>query len=170
MGDKQFISGLQSFFGVTKAELSVVAAIVSGLILSVIINAFSLGDKTNHFELAGDIYAIMDSLAEVNRTTYTGTDVANNPIPELAKGDTVVEKESFFPKAPKKEESISGKINLNTASKVELMKLPGVGEKTAITILDYRKSNKFKKASDIMNIKGIGEKKFEKMKPYICVD
>ncbi|MBI5325003.1 MAG: helix-hairpin-helix domain-containing protein [Ignavibacteriae bacterium] len=63
----------------------------------------------------------------------------------------------------------TGKVNLNTASKVELMKLPGIGEKTAIAILEYRQSTRFNKPSDIMKIKGIGPKKFEKMREYLEV-
>jgi competence protein ComEA len=49
------------------------------------------------------------------------------------------------------------------------MKLPGVGEKTADNITSYRKEHKFTKTSDIMDIKGIGKKKYEKMRPYIEV-
>ena len=58
-------------------------------------------------------------------------------------------------------------ININSASKVELMKLPGVGEATAMKIIEFRKSSPFKKPEDIMKVKGIGIKKFEKMKQYI---
>jgi competence ComEA-like helix-hairpin-helix protein len=60
-------------------------------------------------------------------------------------------------------------IDINSASKTSLMQLPGVGEKTAQTIIEYRSHVPFRRAEDIMNVKGIGEKKFEKMKPYIIV-
>ena len=64
----------------------------------------------------------------------------------------------------------SGKININSCSKEELMSLPGIGEVTATRILEYRKSYKFKSIEDIMNVSGIGEKKFEAIKDLITVN
>ncbi|QKF86462.1 competence protein, ComEA family [Campylobacter blaseri] len=60
-------------------------------------------------------------------------------------------------------------ININTASKEELMSIKGVGEKTAEYIIDYRKDKKFEKIEDIKNIKGIGDKKFEVIKDDITI-
>lgn len=67
------------------------------------------------------------------------------------------------------EEQASGLININTADAEELMKLKGVGEKTAEKIIEYRVQTPFEKPEDIMNVKGIGEKKFEDIKDHICV-
>lgn len=61
----------------------------------------------------------------------------------------------------------SSKININSADLNELTKIPGVGEKTAQKILDYRANNSFSSIEDIKNVPGIGDKKFESMKDYI---
>jgi competence protein ComEA len=61
-------------------------------------------------------------------------------------------------------------LNLNTASAAELQALPGVGASTAKLIVDHRSKNGgFKKVEELMNIKGIGEKSFLKLKPLVTV-
>jgi competence protein ComEA len=61
-------------------------------------------------------------------------------------------------------------VNLNTATIDQLEELPGVGRATAQRILEYRqKSGGFKKVEELMNVKGIGEKGFLKLKPLIVV-
>jgi len=61
-------------------------------------------------------------------------------------------------------------VNINTATQKELETLPGIGEKTAEKIIDYRdKNGKFTTIKDIMKVKGIGEGKFEKMKEMMSV-
>lgn len=60
-------------------------------------------------------------------------------------------------------------VNINTASAEELVKLKGVGEKTAEKIIEYREQTPFETVEDIMNVSGIGEKKFEDIKDMICV-
>lgn len=65
----------------------------------------------------------------------------------------------------------SGKINLNTASLEQLMEIPGVGESKARAILEYRETNGgFSSIEEVMNIEGIKEGVFSKMKEYIVVN
>lgn len=69
-----------------------------------------------------------------------------------------------------KESETSDKIvvNINTATKDELMRLNGVGEKKAETIIEYREENGlFNKKEDLMNIPGIGQKTFENLQEHI---
>jgi competence protein ComEA len=63
-----------------------------------------------------------------------------------------------------------GVININTATKEELMMLPGIGEKTAAAIVTYRLANKgFKALDDMTRIKGISKKKLDKVRPYLVL-
>ncbi len=61
-------------------------------------------------------------------------------------------------------------VNINTASAAELDALPGIGAKTAALIVEYRQKNgPFKKIEELMNVRGVGEKNFLKLKPQITV-
>jgi competence protein ComEA len=61
-------------------------------------------------------------------------------------------------------------VNINTASAAEFTALPGIGEKTAARIIEYRQKNgPFKKVEELMNVRGIGEKNFLKLKPQLAV-
>jgi competence protein ComEA len=61
-------------------------------------------------------------------------------------------------------------VNLNTATAEQLATIPGVGPKMAERIIDYRQKNGgFKKVEDLMNVSGVAEKSFLKMKPLITV-
>lgn len=59
-------------------------------------------------------------------------------------------------------------VNINTASKDKMMKLPGIGPALAETIIEYRTAHGgFKDKEEIKKVKGIGPAKFEKIKEYI---
>ncbi len=65
---------------------------------------------------------------------------------------------------------LSGVVNVNTATLEELTLLPGIGDSKARAILKAREElGGFKNVSDLMQVKGIGEKAFERLRPYVAV-
>jgi competence protein ComEA len=64
----------------------------------------------------------------------------------------------------------AGTVNVNTASVTELERLPGIGPSVAARIVEHREQNgAFKAAEDLMLVRGVGEKTFERIKPYVAV-
>lgn len=65
----------------------------------------------------------------------------------------------------------SGVVNLNTADAAQLALLPHVGAKAAQRVVDYRREHgPFKKTTDLMQVRGFGEKSFQRLTPYVTVD
>ncbi len=64
----------------------------------------------------------------------------------------------------------AGALNLNTATKDELVALPGIGPSKAQAIVDYRNQHgPFKSVDEIRKVKGIGEKLFVQIKPELAI-
>ncbi|MDW8367242.1 MAG: helix-hairpin-helix domain-containing protein [Abditibacteriales bacterium] len=88
----------------------------------------------------------------------------------LLAGETKKEAPKASPKPAAAKEAGPGVVNINTATKEELMLLPGIGKATAEAILAYRKEKgNFKTVDDLKNVKGIGDKKLAALKPYLTV-
>ncbi len=91
-------------------------------------------------------------------------DQSSVPLTDVAK------KAAAAPATQGKEKPAPAIVNINTATATELQTLPGIGASVATRILEYRQKNGgFKKVEDLMNIRGIGEKTFLKLKPLITI-
>lgn len=65
----------------------------------------------------------------------------------------------------------SGVVNINSADAAQLSLLPRVGMKAAQRVVDYRTEHgPFRKTTDLMQVKGFGDKTFERLNPYITID
>ena len=65
---------------------------------------------------------------------------------------------------------INKPIDLNQAGEAELRELPGIGPAMAKRILQFREDHgRFKRVEDLLKVKGIGEKSFQKLRPHITV-
>ena len=72
--------------------------------------------------------------------------------------------------AQKSKATLTEKVNINTATAEQLQTLPGIGPALAKTIIEHRtKSGKFSRIEELINVKGVGEKKFQKIKDRLVV-
>jgi competence protein ComEA len=92
----------------------------------------------------------------------------------LFSADLLAQAQQQAPKAEQKAQPAqkeANKVNINKASKAELAKLPGIGDKIAEEIIKYREKNgPFKTIQDIKKVSGVGDKKFEAIKNMISVE
>ena len=107
-----------------------------------------------------DIEAVRDSTPESPSNIADSDQIAN---PGVFENET----QSELIGAPR---DADGRININTASRGELMDLSGIGEVLAGRIIEYRERNGgFSRIEDLRNVSGIGEKRFEAIKDDIRV-
>ncbi|MCQ2482055.1 MAG: helix-hairpin-helix domain-containing protein, partial [Clostridia bacterium] len=109
--------------------------------------------------LTENITVYIPTLQEINTNEYDCQ--TNKPGIIIGGNDNNVSSENS--------ESENGLININTADRNELTKLPGIGEATADKIIRYRETKPFENKEELMNVSGIGEAKYEALKDYICV-
>lgn len=105
-------------------------------------------------------------VARDNAAESTGTAAAGNGAAATAVASEAAPSGSTVSSG---QASAEGKINVNTADAAALMNLPGIGEKKAQAIIDYRSSKgAFRSLADLGGVKGIGPKMLEKLKPLVA--
>jgi comEA protein len=160
----------------TKSEIKVIIFIITVLVIGFSIKYYKYltADKGSYDFTGSDSEFMKRSmlLYSIGKdTTEDLTPEERELMEKLRSMETGADEDSYFKQRNKIE--LTGKsININIATKEELIALPGIGEAIAERIIVYRQQNPggFRRIEDIMKVKGIGQKKFENMKIYIKTD
>jgi comEA protein len=156
--------------GFTNTETNVVIFIILAFVIGLVANLFKdSASSRNYLEFD---YTAQDSLFN---SAAGDPNIQDSSIVKEKKFDSKHELLDFS-KADKSQEKIkkviAGEriININTASAKQLSALPGLGDKSIKNILDYRDEHgAFKKIEELLKVKGIGKKRFEKISKLISV-
>lgn len=154
--------------GLSPIEFRLILFVFFSFIFGLALNQlFNISAKSKLLEFD---YSYQDSIF------FDSNDENEEEITEIS-NSKVVSKQEVLDFNTAKFKNISNKIlsaeksiDLNRATKSELMNLPGIGEKTAEAIIVMReKIGKFRKLEELKKVKGIGDKKFEKIIKYIYI-
>lgn len=170
-------SRLQSATGLAKSEAIAVTVISSVLLIG------SLGPRlwtgSPRIQSGRDVPQLVDSLnsqrgdrAEVRPRLYTadshavmdGTHSGGASVPAE---NIPYSQRSYVRSSSKPPSSIGTRVNLNTASESRLILVPGIGPATARAIITRRAQRPFHSVDDLLDIRGIGPRKLERMRPYV---
>lgn len=157
-------------FGLTKRDFILIMSLVLTIIAGLIIKWSGWKDSIRRFD-----YSSTDSLYETKLTASFKQLESSPEYKEKLKRlkavndslmnekDSVLESHELL--------KIGKKININSSYSADLQLLPGIGKVMAERIIDYREQNgDYKMIEEIMSVKGIGQKKFDKIKNLISVD
>lgn len=151
--------------GFTPTELKSVLFLLTALLIGL----FLKWNENDRRKIAKFDYSEQDSLF----AEYDSAALISNKTPQKK---VAVKKETFDFSENKSNLNIKFVnrqicVNVNTANADELKTLPGIGSKTAERIIEYRKENgNFKSKEELLNVKGIGKKKLEKIKSLIEIN
>ena len=149
------LSSFQQRFGFTRNEVKVILFLTT---------TFLAGVSIRWYNGRGN-----DAEPREDRFDYSQSDREFEERSRALKQSLPRDKDSTSSKSKKRPPTSI--IDINTATKDQLMQLPGIGEQYAERIIAYREEHgPFKTVNDLMNVRGIGKKKLEVLKPLISVE
>ena len=159
-------------FGFTRTETNVILFILSACLIGLAVNIFK-NLKNDQAYLEFD-YKKQDSLfnAVSNEPLY-GDSIKNKEEKKIDSHRELLDftKEKLANPKAEKSASLSKIININIATITELNLLPGLGEKTAKGIIEYReKHGRIKNINELLKVKGIGKAKLIKIRDRISIE
>lgn len=163
-----FTRSVVEYFGFTKTETRVILFILAALVLGAGIKLIEY-----HFYSAEPDQRLFDysksdrefqersaGFAEKNRAGATDRGPGAND-----------DRSSISARAIRKSAPAIQSVNINSASRDELMALPGIGEELSERIILYRDEHGlFTGVEDLKKVRGIGDRKFEQLRPYVTVE
>ncbi len=152
--------------GFTQTEIIVILLLAGLFILGYIYVEFIKNDngvekKYIDYSKEDSLFALYSSIDSEDSSLISDLDIKKSVL-ELS--DTIAYVKKDYSSLTEKS------ININTAGIDELVRLPGIGEKTADKIIKLRtERGKFKGLAELMDVKGIGEVKFNKIKKFLYI-
>ena len=165
------IKKLSLLIGFTETEIKVILFLI--ITLTAGFSYKTLSDSSISSEYKNFDYAKEDSLFAVHNSDKKLEGIGNKPSNNDIdyKWEVLDFNESVFQEGDYNPPLSEKSIDINEAGIDELMRLPGIGVKTAERIIQLRaKKGNFEKIEDLLQVKGIGESKFNKFKQYIFVE
>jgi len=161
---KNFFEKLSQKLKLTLTELRIFLFLIVALISGIVVNIWKSSQKQSYLEFN---YAYQDSLFFAASGNLAIDDSSSDD--ESDKFDSKKEVSDFTKEKKEFKKKLdphsNQKIKINFATEEILSQLPGIGQKTAKNIIEYRKKvGSFSKAEDLLNIKGIGNSKLEKIR------
>jgi len=157
--------------GFTETEIKVILFLAVGFLIGFVIKIYNDNSKV---EYKSYDYSQEDSLFNYynKRAEQNLNDEKNRKEDKLV--DSKEEVLDFSSSGFEKKKSLplpeEKSININEADLEILIRLPGIGEKTAQNIIDFRnKKDKFENLEELLEVKGIGEVKFNKIKKFLYI-
>ncbi len=151
----RIIRTIQEKLGLTKSEAAILLFLSLSLILGGSVKMFHLDRTAHDFDFTASDEFFAAASAKIDSILAYEEDSLDN---------SIVRKAGATPEA-------DVAVNINLATIDELTALPGVGRATARRIIDYRTANgRFNSADELLNVKGIGKKKLEQMRPHVRVE
>jgi competence protein ComEA len=152
--------------GFTKTEIQVILFLIAGFVLGFIINIYN---DPNFSEYHNFDYSAEDSLFNYYKDRQIEADGTENYAidykQEVLEFSSTEFKQKETPSLPGEKS-----IDINSADENLLLSLPGIGPSTARKIIELRnKRGKFQKLEELLDVKGIGNSKFNKIEKFLYI-
>jgi len=162
---KRFLHAIQTATGATQGEVIVVVTLLVAALAGNLLQRLPAGNPSTSTVIlsAEELRALIDERQDVARRSPDDLEQQPRQTTDEPRVSRQAPSSTSMRPTPRQ----PAMVNLNTASKTRLMTLPGVGEATADRILQHRTRSPFSRPEDLMLVKGIGEKRFERIRPFV---